>query len=252
MTIEEIERIINFVENRYFHTPSYLKVIDDDMRNLISALLFLLSEVKRLQSELSKWTATHEDSNLQDMKEQSDQKSLSAKQAYINALEWRVKHLEKEIERFRPIVETMTKTLSGKTMSKIIEDNKRLQEIVDGRKEPAAYWKRSYDEELAHSQQAEEELSKVQIEKQIFERCLLDGDDRIDELKVDIKRIEDEREHLSNLLFDARFEIVRLREGIERHRDAPVIFYRDCSSALQQDFYSRDEELYGLLEGEGK
>jgi hypothetical protein len=163
-----------------------------------------------------------------------------------------VKHLEKEIERFRPIVETMTKTLSGKTMSKIIEDNKRLQEIVDGRKEPAAYWKRSYDEELAHSQQAEEELSKVQIEKQIFERGLLDGDDRIDELKVDIKRIEDEREHLSNLLFDARFEIVRLREGIERHRDAPVIFYRDCSSALQQDFYSRDEELYGLLEGEGK
>jgi hypothetical protein len=36
-----------------------------------------------------------------------------------------------EVKRLRPIVETMTKTLSGKTMSKIIEDNKRLREGID-------------------------------------------------------------------------------------------------------------------------
>ena len=55
-------------------------------------------EIKRLQSELSKWQAPHEDADLQFMKEQSEQYSLSAQQAYINALEWRVKHLEVDLK----------------------------------------------------------------------------------------------------------------------------------------------------------
>lgn len=57
---------------------------------------YLLSLLKKCQEELNKWTSPHEDSDLQWMKEQSNQSSLSAKQAYINALEWRVKHLEME------------------------------------------------------------------------------------------------------------------------------------------------------------
>jgi predicted RNase H-like nuclease (RuvC/YqgF family) len=54
--------------------------------------------IKGLEGELSRWLAPHDDSDLQEMKEQSDQPSLAAKQAYINALEWRVKHLEAELE----------------------------------------------------------------------------------------------------------------------------------------------------------
>jgi len=54
----------------------------------------LEKRVRELEAELSKWTAPHEDSELQEMKEQADQSSLGAKQAYINALEWKVKQLK--------------------------------------------------------------------------------------------------------------------------------------------------------------
>ena len=56
------------------------------------------SRIKELESELSKWQAPHEDADLQFMKEQSRQSSLAAQQAYINALEWRVKHLESDLK----------------------------------------------------------------------------------------------------------------------------------------------------------
>jgi len=51
-----------------------------------------LAYAKGYKSELAKWTSPHEDSELRRMKEQSQQPSLSAKQAYINALEWTIKH----------------------------------------------------------------------------------------------------------------------------------------------------------------
>ena len=60
-----------------------------------------LAYAKGYKSELAKWISSHEDSELQRMKEQSQQPSLSAKQAYINALQWTLKHLElrvKELE----------------------------------------------------------------------------------------------------------------------------------------------------------
>lgn len=54
----------------------------------------LESRLKSSESELRKWTAPHDEENLQDAKEQSKQASLAAKQVYINGLEKRVKELE--------------------------------------------------------------------------------------------------------------------------------------------------------------
>lgn len=59
---------------------------------------YLISYIKELESELSKWTASHEDNDLQWLKEQSNQISFSAKRAYINGLEHKVKHLEARIK----------------------------------------------------------------------------------------------------------------------------------------------------------
>jgi hypothetical protein len=57
----------------------------------------------------------------------------------------------------------------------------------------------------------------------------------------EIKRTEDERERLSKLLIEARMEIVRLRKGIEKHRQLV-----GTHNSLV------DDELYKLLVGEGK
>ncbi len=54
----------------------------------------LIQKVKFLEAELRKWNSPHDDSDLQDMKKQAKDQSLAGKQAYIHALEWRVKHLE--------------------------------------------------------------------------------------------------------------------------------------------------------------
>jgi len=75
--------------------PLWCSVISPDA---INKMRTLLSHIAQLESQLSKWTAEHEDQELQWMKEQSQQSSLGAKQAYINALEWRVKHLESQKE----------------------------------------------------------------------------------------------------------------------------------------------------------
>ena len=68
------------------------------IRNLESLLGEKEKEMKQFRSELSKWTAPHEDGDLQEIKKQSKQASLSAKQAYINALEFTIKHREKKVE----------------------------------------------------------------------------------------------------------------------------------------------------------
>jgi chromosome segregation ATPase len=71
----------------------------------------------------------------------------------------------------------------------------------------------------------EDKLSKALIEKQIFERSSLDGDDKIDELRTKIKELEErEISHLKELneIIDrsiARDKRIReLVEEIEKHR----------------------------------
>jgi cell division protein FtsB len=75
-----------------------IKETEQERERLSKLLILERMKVVELEGELSKWKAPHEDSELQEMKEQSQQSSLSAKQAYINALEWRVKHLERNVK----------------------------------------------------------------------------------------------------------------------------------------------------------
>lgn len=63
------------------------------------------AENKRLAGELAKWTRKHDDADLQGMKKQADQPSLAAKQAYINALVYYLRHAEDENKRLRELVD---------------------------------------------------------------------------------------------------------------------------------------------------
>jgi len=108
-----IEEKVNHPTKRYLYGGSFRdwKDADGDVKYLFSRVKELeeriqlaeatredaLAHAKGYKSELAKWTSPHEDSELQEMKEQSQQPSLSAKQAYINALEWTIKHQETKI-----------------------------------------------------------------------------------------------------------------------------------------------------------
>ncbi len=72
----------------------------------------LRAEVERLKVKLERWKIPHTIEELTEMKEQSNQPSLAAKQAYINALEWhfsesraRAEQAEKELVGERGKVE---------------------------------------------------------------------------------------------------------------------------------------------------
>lgn len=59
----------------------------------------LLTALKEAEAELAKWTRKHDDADLQALREQANQSSLAAKQAYINGLEHKVRHLEGERDK---------------------------------------------------------------------------------------------------------------------------------------------------------
>ena len=84
-----------------------------DPRKLIAKLK---AENKRLAGELAKWTRKHDDADLQGMKKQADQPSLAAKQAYINALVYYLRHAEAENKRLREALKYIAFTTPGPTM----------------------------------------------------------------------------------------------------------------------------------------
>lgn len=56
----------------------------------------LLERAEKAEAELAKWTRKHDDKDLQEMREQASQLSLTAKQFYINALEHHLRHEQAE------------------------------------------------------------------------------------------------------------------------------------------------------------
>jgi len=90
-----------------------------------------LAYAKGYKSELIKWTSPHEDSELQEMKQQSQQASLSAKQAYINALEWAIKHREAKIKWLEEgIQELKDNDGHGVNMSYFIDAKRKLYKLI--------------------------------------------------------------------------------------------------------------------------
>ncbi len=68
--------------------------------------------VRSLLGELEKWTRKHDDEDLQFLKEQANQMALAPKQAYINGLEHKVRHMETELEQEREKVRALAKCLA--------------------------------------------------------------------------------------------------------------------------------------------
>lgn len=85
-----------------------------------------VNKINKLEAELRKWNAPHDNSDLRDMKEQSEQPSLSAKQAYINALEWHNKHLEADNARLR---EAIVELIAQELVPKYVEQG--LMKLLD-------------------------------------------------------------------------------------------------------------------------
>jgi hypothetical protein len=95
--IEELQREVNVMIQEQVDNNRLYELCDEkDAR------------IKELKSELRKWMSPHEDEDLQFLKEQSDQSALSAKQAYINGLECKVKQQEKKIEELEKRLKVLT------------------------------------------------------------------------------------------------------------------------------------------------
>ncbi len=95
-------------EKVYFFEPLEKEISVEDMQKIVDAkdatIAALRAEVERLKVKLERWKIPHTIEELTEMKEQSNQPSLAAKQAYINALEWhfsesraRAEQAEKEL-----------------------------------------------------------------------------------------------------------------------------------------------------------
>lgn len=91
---------------------SYCINVDKESQQNITELE---AENKLLQSELTKWLRPHDDSDLQFMKEQAADKSVAAKQAYINALEWHYKHAQADNKRLVEALEKIVIWAKGST-----------------------------------------------------------------------------------------------------------------------------------------
>jgi len=83
----------------------YIKELEEKIELAEATREDALAYAKGYKSELDKWTTPHDDSDLQEMKEQSQQLSWGAKQAYIDALEWTVKHREIRVKELEDIIE---------------------------------------------------------------------------------------------------------------------------------------------------
>ena len=95
----------------------------------------LEAENKKLKSELGKWTAPHPYADLRFMAYQADQPSLTAKQAYINALETSLKRNQAELAECRADKEEIeaenVRLVAGGVELKA--ENERLKAIVSTR-----------------------------------------------------------------------------------------------------------------------
>lgn len=65
------------------------------------------ADLEQAKKELAEWTRPHDDDGLRKMAEQyeRDPSSHGAKQAYINALEWHMSNIRKELDRLREALE---------------------------------------------------------------------------------------------------------------------------------------------------
>jgi hypothetical protein len=84
--------------------------IDDEKE-----LLNLKARAEKAEAELRKWEKLPDDENLREVKEQANQNSLAAKQAYIGGLEHNLAHVKKENAELRERmkgIETTSQALS--------------------------------------------------------------------------------------------------------------------------------------------
>lgn len=79
-TLDELEAELN---QQLRYPEAYIAVLERDNREV--------------RSELAKWEKPHTESDLEEMRLQAQQPSLAAKQAYINALEWHLADLRREL-----------------------------------------------------------------------------------------------------------------------------------------------------------
>lgn len=132
MTEEEIEKRLAQYKLEIEGHKKYSVLMAEDV--YIDDVTWLLSQLKEKEAELTKWNRPHEDSDLEDMREQAKDNSLAAKQAYINGLEW---YLAKAQERLRKLEEGI-KTFSRESweehnISKATSNSfRKLYKLVEG------------------------------------------------------------------------------------------------------------------------
>ena len=59
------------------------------------------NRAEKAKAELAKWTKPHDDADLQALKEQADQHSLAAQRAYINGLDYHLRHTQAALADFK-------------------------------------------------------------------------------------------------------------------------------------------------------
>jgi DNA repair exonuclease SbcCD ATPase subunit len=182
-----------------------------------------IDRIRELESELNKWKAPHEDNELREMKEQTNQSSLSAKQAYINALEWTLKHREAKIKELG-------------------EDNHNLREAIKNEVHTGVNFAKSIETLQVKNSELENTLNYYMKGNAKYYHDVTCSASRDKPMGCDGCSCE-----IGHELKNLRTRVRELKEGIEKHYKENRIGGLESDGSISISMCRGLKELYNLL-----